>query len=459
MPFPSDDSTHEHERDVAIASARGRVIERIAARAALFPDLPLDQAPVAGLSERDAALVRAIDAAVTRRWLTLVAVLESRLERTWSRVEPPLQAALLVGAAQLLLFDRVPDHAAVHECVEWTKEHRGPRAAGFVNAVLRKVALLKGEVLPADPSRRFAEDRSLLPLSDGRVLALTEPVFTADAVQRLGQVGSVGRELLFHWIAAHGFASTAELCRHRLIEPPILVAGLPTSAAESAGLTAHETPGWWVFTGSNDELIGLLAAHPTARVQDPASGDPIERVAKLGLAPRLVVDYCAGRGTKTLQLAERFPNAAIIASDPDDRRRSDLAKVAERVANIEVTTPDALPRHFQSADLILLDVPCSNTAVLPRRPEAAYRFDAARLERLVRTQREIVAGAMPLKRPGGAVLYATCSLEPAENSRQAASLRKRHQFTDRGERQRFPAGQPGDPPSRYADGGFWALFG
>jgi 16S rRNA (cytosine967-C5)-methyltransferase len=270
------------------------------------------------------------------------------------------------------------------------------------------------------------------------------------------EVGSVGRELFLHWIAAHGFQGAMRLAEHGLVDPPTLVTDLPSVLAADPRFLPHDQPGWFAFTGDHPELLALLAAHPGLRVQDPTSGDPV--VAAAGLDPRLVIDFCAGRGTKTVQLARTFPNARIVASDPDLRRRQDLAAAATRHPNIEVIGPEAFPGHFQAADLVLLDVPCSNTGVLPRRPEASYRFSGPRLERLVAKQREIVAAAMPLLKPGGHVLYATCSLEPAENGRQADAIRQRFRLESRGERQRFPAGTPGDPPSRYADGGFWCLL-
>jgi 16S rRNA (cytosine967-C5)-methyltransferase len=446
-------------------SVRARAIERIAQRCALFPDLPFDPPVLRGLAARDAALLRAIDGAVTRRWLTLVAVIESRLERTWARVEAPLQAALLVGSAQLLLLDRVPDHAAVDESVEWVRCARGARSAGFVNAVLRKVAALKAELLPCDPERPFANDRSVLPLSDGRAWRLAEPVFHRDPVTRLGQVASIGRELLVHWIAAHGFATATELAQHALVDPPLLVADVPREALADAAdaLTPHDRGGWHVWTGSAEALFALLERHHGIRVQDPSSGDAIESSAESlkarGLQPRTILDFCAGRGTKSVQLALRHPEARIFAAEPDATRRADLERVAARHSNIEVVPPDRLPTLARSVDFVVVDAPCSNTAVLPRRREAAYRFSSTRLERLVAKQRDIVAAARALVRPGGEILYATCSLEPAENARQSAWLRKRHDFSDLGERARFPSGRPGDPPTAYADGGFWSHFG
>ena len=447
-PSPSLDTT---------PTARSAAMERIARKAALFPELPFDAPATKGLDPRDAALAHAIETAVTRRWLTLVAVIESRLTRPWSRVEATLQAALLAGSAQLLLMDRLPDHAVVDETVAWTKRQRGPKAGGFVNAVLRKVIDLRAEMLER-PSAPFATRRDELPLGDGRAWRLAEEVFSAESVDRARQIGSVGRELFLHWIAAHGFTSARQLAEHGLADAPTLVTGVPAALAGDPRFPAHDVPGWHVFAGDHGELLGLLAEHPTLRVQDPASGDPVKAAREAGIQPRKIVDFCAGRGTKTVQLAQAFPGATVVASDPDVERAKDLAGAARRFGNIVVSTPAKLTEHFQSADLVVLDVPCSNTAVLPRRPEAGYRFTARRLEKLIEKQREVVVGAMPLLAPGGHVLYSTCSLEPTENTRQAEAIRKRFQLQPRGERQRFPTGVAGDPPTRYSDGGFWALM-
>lgn len=432
-------------------------MDRIATKAPLFPELPFESNAPHGLDLRDAALAHAIESAVTRRWLTLVAIIESRLTRPWSRVEATLQAALLAGTAQLLLLDRLPDHAVVDETVAWVKRLRGPKAGGFVNAVLRKVIALRAEMLE-EPTMPFASRRDELPLSDGRCWKLSEEVFSAESVDRVRQVASVGRDLFLHWIAAHGFTTARQLAEHGLVDAPTLVTGLTEALGTDERFLAHETPGWHVWTGGHSELFGLIAANPTLRVQDPASGDPVKAAREAGLSPKKIIDFCAGRGTKTVQLAQAFPNATVVASDPDLDRARDLATAAKRFANIIVSTPAKLPEHFQSAELLVLDVPCSNTAVLPRRPEASYRFTTKRLERLIEKQREVVTGAMPLLAPGGHVLYATCSLEPTENARQADAIRKRFGFQPRGERQRFPTGLPGESPTKYSDGGFWALM-
>ena len=235
--------------------------------------------------------------------------------------------------------------------------------------------------------------------------------------------------------------------------------GLARETAERFAdrLVAHRRDGWWCWTGSASDLSELLGGDRDARVQDPGSAEPVAAAAAAGLEPKVIVDLCAGRGTKTRQLATAFPSAEVVATDIDAGRRRDLAALARNHDRIQAVDPGEVTRWFGKADLVVLDVPCTNTGVLPRRPEARYRFTRSRLDSLLELQREIAAGALPLLSPRGAVLYATCSLEPAENARQAEWLRRRGGLAATVERQRFPEGMPGDPASAYLDGGFHSL--
>ena len=122
-------------------TARELVTARVTKRTREFPQLFPNPLSTDGLDPRDVALANAIDQAVARRWLTLVAVIRSVVSRPWDRLEAQVQGSLLVGAAQILLLDRIPDHAAINDAVDWIKSRR-PKAAGMVNAVLRRVAEL-----------------------------------------------------------------------------------------------------------------------------------------------------------------------------------------------------------------------------------------------------------------------------------------------------------------------------
>ncbi len=428
------------------------VMHRTARRALQFPDVEIAPLDTTGLDDRDANLAGAIDHAVARRWLTLEAVIASRLSRPWEQVESAIRAVLLVGAAQLLLLDRVPDHAAINEAVEWTKRNVRPGAAGFVNAVLRRVAALRIERTPAfDPERR-----DQLPLSGGGAWTLHQPVFSTDAIERLSQQTSHPREVIERWLHQLGWEGTRSLAMHNLVLPPLIVTGLIGDGDAPEGFAAHEQRGFFVSEGPRADLDSLLASHPWARVQDPATAAACELTR--GLSPGLIIDACAGRGTKTKQLAQLHPEARIITTDKDEARSRDLRAAFAGSSQVVVVNFDDLKKHAAAADLLVLDVPCSNSGVLARRVEAKYRLTRRSIEELVQVQRRIVGGALPLVKPGGHVLYATCSLEPAENAEQVAWMQQRHGLTALAAESRFPRGLPGDAAARYADGGYACLL-
>ncbi|MDY7108459.1 MAG: transcription antitermination factor NusB [Planctomycetota bacterium] len=451
-----------------MTTARELVTKRIARRARQFPDLKLTALETTGLDGRDAALAAAIDHAVARRWLTLAAVLGRFLNRPWDRVESSLQATLLVGAAQLLLMDRVPDHAAINEAVELAKRMVRSKAGGLVNAVLHRVADLRAEMLDETGGLPAAPDR--MPLHDGRAWRFTQPVFDEDPLRRLGQQTSHPEHLLRRWREAFGWEQTCLLAAHGLVHPPIIIANLE---GDDPRCRPHERRGFHVYAGPRDALDDLLAEHVHARVQDPASAAAIGATADR--RPRLIIDLCAGQGTKTAQLAHHHPEARIIATETDARRLEVLERTFAQHERVEVVEPHALRPAFDGrADLLLLDVPCSNTAVLARRVEARYRFGAAGLGALVDLQRQIVADAIPLLAPasvdsggasggpsvgGGRVLYVTCSLEEEENEGQARWIARWHRMQIVQSERTLPAGGPGDDPASYTDGGFFALLG
>ncbi len=428
---------------------------RVAERAARFPLLHAKPFHAAGLDTRDASLGRAIDQAVARHWLTLAAVAQSRLSRPWRDLEPHVQSALLVGAAQLLLLERLPDHAVINEAVTWTKG-AAPRAAALVNAVLRGIARLRDRREARHSADGPSWERDELPLADGRVFRLTEAVFEEDPLRRLGQQTSHPRELLEAWVAQYGLDTARRIAAHDVVQPPIIVTGLDPAAIGAPGLLPHDEEGFTVFDGDHAELRRLLAAGGSARVQDPASAAAVAATASL--APGLIVEVCAGLGTKTRQLDAIHPRARIVATDANPAKRRALRESFARRDGIEIIEPQALSEHAGRADLVALDVPCTNTAVLARRVEARYRFGPRALRQLVELQRAIVADSVSLLADSGHLLYSTCSLEAPENEQQVEWIVRQHSLRLVRQAGRLPRGGPGDPPRAYADGGYHALF-
>ena len=420
-----------------------------------YPDLLSDQPETAGLADNDAGLADVIYDASVRRWLTLSALIERAGERPMARLEPVVRASLLAGAAQIVLLDRVPAYAAVGESVAFVKSRGGRRASGLVNAILRKLA----DAVEPEARETWTDRDDEVPLSDGRARGFARAVLPDDAVSRLEAQTSVPVSLIARWTRGRDTEAATQRALHALARPPIV---LHTAFAEHnvADTAPHDADGHAVYTGGVDALRTMLAARGDIWVQDAASAEPI-RLAQEVLGrdtPGRIVDLCAGVGTKTRQLAAAFPGAQIVASDPDTDRFETLTRAFAGHERVRVVGSDALLGACLGwADLVVLDVPCTNSGVLPRRPGARYRVGRS-LQRLVDTQRQILADAQRLRSAGGSVLYATCSLEPEENDRQAAWSAKWHGLSVVKSRATEPRGLAGGEAGSYRDGGFAAVL-
>ncbi|MFI4859607.1 MAG: transcription antitermination factor NusB [Phycisphaerales bacterium JB063] len=443
-----------NERHLAQApstSARLWVARALTEPAERFPELDPPHLNPTGLSPADAALALAIYRTTIQRWYTLEHLLDNFLTQRMRRLEPAMQAVLLSSAAQLVFLDRLPDYAVVDQAVGIARKHVRAGASGMTNAVLRKLAKL---IAGHDPDTPWTPSRNTLPLPGGGTLKLHSPVMPdpADAVGNLATATSMPRSLVKRWAEVFGMETTTALCLHAIENPPTVVAmepGFEPTPDADAAWTPHTKPGFVVWHGKHEELVAFLDAHPMRRVQDTASAASCAATA--GLKPRTILDYCAGRGTKSRQLALMHPDARVIATDTHPDRREQLRETAEGIANLEVITPDRA--GDDRYDLVVLDVPCSNAGVLARRPEARYRHSQLAMGKLVTLQREIIDRAHPWVASGGHLLYCTCSIERPENRKQIDRLLRN---TD-GELITDGAILPSGTGDSYTDGSYHAL--
>ncbi len=423
-----------------------------------MPDLrPMD---TSSLTRRDAALARAMYRSTVSRWWCLSHLIARHTRQPWRQLDAPTKAALLAGSAQLIFLDGIAPHAAVNETVAWVKTAQ-PRSAGIVNAVLRRVA----DDLAFDqdgPMKRdtWSAARDELPLGKGGCLVLSSELLPEPMPDRLEAATGVPRWQINRWIDERGIDVATALCAHALIEPPIVLSTAHAEGPTDPAWAAHDEPGHHVLTDPPTGLRGWLSEHPGVWVQDPSSSRTVADQSQF--EPTFIIDLCAGQGTKTRQLAAVFPRAQVLATDIDDRRRSTLASVFAESGRVAVVTPEAVHEEASrvgGADLVLADVPCSNSGVLARRSEARLRLGDVQLKRLVNQQRDIIARCATLVGPGGRLLYATCSLDPAENREQALWAEHAQGFKLVAERESLPTGEPGGPLSAYRDGAYWALLG
>lgn len=352
----------------------------------------LDHA-LAGLRGADRRLAHELAAGTLRARGTLDARLAPRAARGWDAVPGDLQDILRLGAYQLGGLERVPAHAAVSTSVALARELGGRKAAGFVNAVLRRVA---GD---GDPAGTPSDSHPgwLVARWTGRFGAAEAARLLAWNDRRPGLVLQPAREPL------------------DALEARLRGAGLaPGHAPFGAGLT--------IGRARPESLPGF--AEGAFVVQDPSQA-LVARFAAPGPGS-LVYDACAAPGGKTVALGRVA--GRVIAGDRSWRRIQRLAENLARAGSgrEHPVLADAGHPPLREADLVLLDAPCLGTGTLARRPDARWRIEAAMLEALTALQGRLLEGCAGVVRRGGLLVYATCSLEPEENEQQVERFLAEH---------------------------------
>ena len=373
-----------------------------------FTEALLDDA-LAGssLGTKDRALCQELVCGVVRWQATLDWLIDRKTGGRTQKAE--LRSLLRLGLYQLFWLDRVPDHAAVNETVELAKRSGFGAQAGFVNAVLRSYL-----------RDREATDRALADLKAANPsLGYSHPEW-----------------LWFRWQARWGTERSAELMEWNNT-PPRTYARINTLKAEAGKLLARwreqEDVEYDFFqrewTGEN--LVFELKSHPPlAKLPSFQEGlfyvqDPSTLLAVREMDPRsgeTVLDLCSAPGGKTTYLAQLMQNrGCIVAGDIVPERLRLLQENCTRLgatcvepALLQNTGPSALgDRRF---DKVLVDAPCSNTGVMRRRIDLRWRIRLEEIERLRAAQLDLLRQSAALVKPGGTLIYSTCSLEPEENS-------------------------------------------
>lgn len=445
----SDLGTQQTTEHAKTLTARLWAAQRLTRVAEQFPQVDPPSNDLSGLSPADAALALAIYRTTVQRWFTLQHLLEQYLSKQVRRLEPQMQAVLMSGAAQLVFLDRLPAYAVVDESVRLAHQLLRPNAKGMVNAVLRKVDRLvsKAKRIPT-----WQPHANLIPLPGGGAIEL--PYATLPPATPLDKhlvvATSMPLRMVREWAGRWGDEKTIELCLQSIQNPPTTIAVESPFEAGAHGnhIKPHHIDNTVVWQGPSELLRDFLAQNDARRVQDAASVLAVQSTA--GQQPKTILDYCAGLGTKTRQLALVHPDARITATDTHPGRRDALHVATANLPNVTVVEPDQAGE--QRYDMVLLDVPCSNTGVLARRPEARYRYSQESLGELVKLQRTIIEQAKAWLAPDGLLLYSTCSIEPPENKNQAKRL-IRNEGELIHEHQQLPQGFG----ETYTDGSYHAL--
>ncbi len=376
------------------------------------------------LSSADRSLALDVAAGVVRRSRTLDVIIQSRITRPRHKVEPDLWRVLRIGAYQLL-FSRTPDHAAVDSTVDLCRLLDRPRWTGFVNGVLRGIGRLLDDAPATGPAA------NALPTSHGKWRSLNEAILPDPQTQRkhyYADAFSLPQSLADRWTSRLSEPDLIAACFHTIDPPATSLRVNSWRADPEAVLQSLINAGCKASAGTISGSILLEQSPRLETLPGYAEGlwsvqDEAAMSASLLLAPQpgeSILDFCAAPGGKTTHLAELSGDkATIVACDVANGR---LQRVRENAARLQLTSirPMVIPKDGRDLpagpfDAALVDVPCSNTGVLNRRPEARWRFDLNGLEELVVLQTRLLLQACERVRPGGRVVYSTCSMEPEEN--------------------------------------------
>lgn len=376
------------------------------------------------LSSADRSLAVDVASGVVRRGRTLDMLIESRMSRPRHNVEPDLWRMLRLGSYQLL-FARTPEHAAVDSTVDLCRALDRDRWTGFVNGVLRNIGRLLADVPCNGPSP------TSLPTTAGQWRSLNEAVFAdpnTNRAQYFADAFSLPMFLATRWCGRMNDHDLITACFQSVTPPTTTLRVNQLRATTADVLKAFTEFGYKASPGRVEGSIHLDQAVKLESLPGFAEGrwcvqDEAAMSASILLAPKpgeQILDMCAAPGGKTTHLAELSGDQAIITAC--DVATGRLQRVLDNAARLQlncirtqVIGKDGNSLPDGPFDAILVDVPCSNTGVLNRRPEARWRSDENAMQELVVLQTRLLLQACERVRPGGRVVYSTCSLEPEEN--------------------------------------------
>ena len=370
-----------------------------------------------GLDRREAALAAQLTYGVLQNRALLDFYLNRFCAQGMEKLEPVVRDVLRLGACQILFLDRVPDSAAVDEAVKQIKAHRRPRASGLVNAVLRRLSREKGS-LPEIPGEDPAEYLSIR-YSHPRWL-----------VERLLEI--LGREEAEAFLRADNTPVPTTVQRNSLKCGREELAEYWAHWDKSGGRAEPHPwmPDCWQLTGGGSLEDQRAFQDGWFQVQDAAAK---AAVLAAGLRPGdRVLDVCAAPGGKSFAAAmEMDGRGEVIACDIHPHKLDLISRGAERlgISCVKPILSDGRENRAEwngAFDAVLCDVPCSGLGIIRKKPDIRYK-DSKALAGLPRVQRAILDNAGRYVRPGGVLIYSTCTILPEENEEITEDFLAGHQ--------------------------------
>ncbi|HHZ06217.1 MAG TPA: 16S rRNA (cytosine(967)-C(5))-methyltransferase RsmB [Clostridiales bacterium] len=364
------------------------------------------------LDERDVSFACAIVYGVLERKITLDYIISKFIKTKLNKIQPDVLNILRMGVFQIAYMDKVPDSAAVNECVKLAKKRNLFSATGFINGVLRSVSRAEGNYQLPDKK--------------------------ADKLSYYSVYYSCPQDIISLWLNSYGEEITENILQNLSGRPPVYVRvnTLKVTAEnlekdfETCGVSASPTDiieDALVIkdTGSIESLalysfgyfhVQDLSSQLCCKVLNPVSGDK-------------VYDFCSAPGGKAFTIAQRMDNNGVInAFDLYDHKLKLIEAGAERLGIdiIKVGLRDAVcTEPLEKADKVLCDVPCSGLGIIRRKPEIRYKKDTG-IDTLPQLQYDILSSCSDFVKVGGTLVYSTCTLNKKENNNNADKFLQEH---------------------------------
>ncbi len=366
-----------------------------------------NHAESAGVAGRDAALVKELTYGVLKQKLALDATIARFSSVKLKKIAPYVLCILRMGLYQLFFMDKIPDSAAVDESVKLARKYAG-KSRGFVNAILRK-AQAEGLLLPEEETPKALSVRYSHPVE------LVEWLCENFGIEKARQIMEENNQVPALCIRLNRLKTNREALAERLAQEGVQtrpgVLSAESLLIESGNLSRLPSYAEGLFTVQDQ------SAQLAALALSPAPGDT-------------VYDICAAPGGKTTHLAELMNNRGkILALDIYEKRLLSVEKTAQRlgISIIETRVADGASVRFpEQADKILVDAPCSGLGVIRRRPDIKYKPELTMFDELVQIQRDILQNVAAYVKPGGVMVYSTCTINPGENEEQIAAFLETH---------------------------------
>ncbi len=415
----------------------------------------------AGLGSQDRRLAREMVSGIVRRQATLDALVTPHIRRARENVEDPLWRLLQMGVYELAFLAGIPPRASVNETTELARFLNRPRWTGFLNGTLRSISQSLLEETTDSPAA------DAFPVEAGRYRKSRVPCFPDPQTDPEGYFAaafSFPSWLVERWEARHSFEELVEWGFWFNAPPPLVLRVNPLKTTRAEILERFREQNIPADAGPLPNAIRLPESRNVAELAGFAEGwfsvqDLTAMKAVELLNPRpgeTVWDVCAAPGTKTGAIAEHMQNQGrVVATDIHARRLARIEDNKQRlgldIIDVEAISPDGEILPAGPFDAALVDVPCSNTGVLGKRVEARWRLRPADLAELPGIQRRLLDAGADRIRPGGRLVYSTCSIEPEENENVVESFLKERTAWQLVEQHTHWPGKP-------ADGGFAALL-